>query len=225
MAGLDLCAGCHAELPRLGHCCLRCAQPLTGTTETLCSACQHRPPPYERCRVAFRYLEPLPYLISGMKFHGRLEWSRLLGELLAAALSAHSDWQRPERIIPVPLHPRRLRQRGYNQALEIARVLARHWSLVIDPHCCQRCRPTPPQVGLSRSARAHNLRGAFRATRALSGARLAILDDVITTGATVAELTSVLQAAGAARVEAWAVARTVNNTAPGPLQPLNPFLR
>jgi len=211
VAGMDLCADCCADLPWLGLCCVRCAMPMDRArlVDSVCVSCRQQPPPFVRCRVAFRYLEPLPYLIGGLKFRDRLDLLRLCGELLATVLPIRDDWQRPECIVPVPLHPRRLRQRGYNQALEIARILGQRLDLPVDARCCARCLPTPPQVGLNEYERAQNMRGAFRALRPLTGARLAVLDDVITTGSTISALAQALYAAGAARVEAWAIARTV----------------
>ncbi len=173
----------------------------------LCGACQRRPPPFAHCQAAFRYQDPIPELIAGLKFRHRLNLGRLLGTLLADHLSRQAG-PLPDAIVPVPLHPRRLRERGFNQSLEIARVVGRTLALPIDRHCCARLLPTTPQARLERQARLRNLRGAFRATPGLDGLHLALLDDVVTTGTTVGELTRVLQRAGAARVDVWAVART-----------------
>ncbi len=114
----------------------------------------------------------------------------------------------PEVLVPVPLHRARLAERGYNQALEIARVLSRGLGLPVDHGCCERILATLPQAGLDEGARRRNIRGAFSARRPLSWRHLAILDDVVTTGNTVEELARVLRRAGAARIEVWAVART-----------------
>lgn len=209
--GLDLCRPCRAELPGIDPCCPRCAQPL-GPGHPVgqpCGRCQRHPPPYTRCRALLRYQGPVPMLVGGLKFRKRMDLLRLLGTLLGAELAATLPReQRPDAIVPVPLHPRRLRQRGYNQALELARGVARQLDLPLDPGCCARVRATPPQAELERAARLHNLHGAFAARGALSGRRLAILDDVVTTGSTVAELTRVLRRAGALEVEVWALART-----------------
>ncbi|MCG6941097.1 MAG: ComF family protein [Thiohalocapsa sp.] len=213
--GLDLCAGCRAELPATGVACVRCALPLPeavlaaghGEEGPLCGPCRRKPPPFARAHAAFRYEQPLPALVGGLKFRGRLNTLRLMGLLLGESL-AHAGGERPAGIVPVPLHPRRLRQRGYDQALELARVVGRALELPVLARCCERTRSTPPQAALEAKARKQNLRGAFRATADLTGAHVAVLDDVVTTGSTVAEVARVLLRAGAGRVDVWCVART-----------------
>ena len=209
--GLDICRGCRADLPALGVACVCCALPLpdavlpsAGDGGPVCGGCRRKPPPFERTRAAFRYEQPLPSLVGALKFRGRLNTLRLLGLLLAASLV---DADRPDAIVPVPLHPGRLRRRGYDQALELARVVGRRLDLpVLD--CAERLRATPPQVALEAKARKTNLRGAFRVGVKLNGVHVAVLDDVVTTGSTVGEVARVLRAAGASRVDVWCVART-----------------
>lgn len=211
--GLDLCAGCGADLPRNPHPCPSCALPLpVGTPPNRpCGLCQVHPPPYDSCLAPFQYAGALPYLITGLKFQARLSHARLLGELLTQALGERGGpW--PELLIPVPLHASRLRERGFNQALELARFPARALGLPLDTRHCARRLNTPPQVGLPALARRHNLRGAFALTAPLNVRHVALVDDVVTTGSTVAELAGVLRQAGVARVEVWAVAKTA---APG----------
>lgn len=208
-AGQDLCAHCEAELPWNLHCCPRCALPLEGSGPDglLCGNCQRHPPSYERCLVALRYESPVPTLVGDAKFRGRLNAVRLLGQLLARSALA-SDQPLPEVLVPVPLHKGRLAERGYNQALEIARVVGRALALPVDPSCCKRRLPTLPQAALAVDARRRNIRGAFSARAPLGWRHLAILDDVVTTGSTVEELARVLRRAGAERIQVWAVART-----------------
>jgi ComF family protein len=219
--GLDLCAGCRADLPGIGPCCARCALPLPGpgasgrsgqaAPDRLCGPCQRHPPPFDHCHAPFRYEDPLPALIAGLKFRGRLHLLRLLGALLARSLS-DAGGELPALIVPVPLHPQRLRRRGYNQALELARVAGRVLELPVDSDCCSRVLATRPQADLDQKARRRNLRGAFRVTAAgearLAGRHVAILDDVVTTATTVGELARALRQAGCARVDVWAIART-----------------
>ncbi|WP_295384760.1 ComF family protein [uncultured Thiodictyon sp.] len=207
--GRDLCAGCAAELPHNRHACPGCALPFDTPLPagTLCGACQRRPPPFVRALAALRYETPIPTLVGAAKFRGRLNHARLLGQLLAdAALGLPAPW--PEVLVPVPLHPARLAGRGYNQSLEIARVVGRALELPVDTACCGRVLATPPQAGLDEPARRRNIRGAFAAQTPCPWQRVAILDDVVTTGSTVSELARVLRRAGARRVEVWAVART-----------------
>jgi len=216
-SGRDLCTSCHADLPTIGLCCARCALPLEPTTAdpgpkgpSLCGGCQRRPPPFAQCRAAFRYEDPLPALIGGIKFRARLNLVRLLGGLVADAWLTQMDADgstSPGAIVPVPLHPNRLRQRGYNQALELARVIGRRLSIPVDAACCRRTRATRAQSELEERQRLQNIRGAFTVTGTLPP-HLVILDDVVTTGATVSELARTLLHGGCQRVDVWAVART-----------------
>lgn len=207
--GRDLCAGCAAELPHNRLACPGCALPfdLPLPAGVLCGACQRRPPPFARALAALRYETPIPTLVGAAKFRGRLNHARLLGQLLAdAARELPAPW--PQVLVPVPLHPTRLAGRGYNQSLEIARVVGRALDLPVDGACCRRVLATPPQAGLDEPTRRRTIRGAFAARTPLPWQQVAILDDVVTTGSTVSELTRVLRRAGARRVEVWAVART-----------------
>ncbi|KAA6187783.1 ComF family protein [Thiohalocapsa marina] len=208
--GLDLCRGCRADLPYIGPCCPRCALPLEATAVTadvVCGECLLHPPPFALCSAAFRYQDPLPGLIGGIKFRGRMNLLRLLGLLLATHLRDTAT-PLPDRIVPVPLHPHRLRQRGYNQALELARVVGGRAGIPVDHGSCTRVIATTPQAQLDQKARRNNLQGAFRTSARLDGLHLTVLDDVVTTGSTVAEVARTLRQAGAARVDVWAVART-----------------
>jgi ComF family protein len=207
--GRDLCAGCAAELPHNRHACPGCALPfdIPLPAGAVCGVCQRRSPPFVRALAALRYETPIPTLVGAAKFRGRLNHARLLGQLLAdVAQALPAPW--PQALVPVPLHPTRLVARGYNQSLEIARVVGRALDLPVDGACCRRVLATPPQAGLDEPARRRNIRGAFEAQTPLPWQRVAILDDVVTTGSTVIELTRVLRRAGARQVEVWAVART-----------------
>ncbi len=149
----------------------------------------------------------MPALVGGAKFRDRLNLARLLGQCLTNALRECTA-EMPELILPVPLHAKRLRERGYNQALEIARTIGRELSIPVDSHSCARVLATPPQAGLAQKERRRNLAEAFRVLHPPGVERVAILDDVMTTGSTVSELTGVLLKAGVRRVDIWAVART-----------------
>jgi ComF family protein len=214
--GLDLCVGCRLDLPVMGVACVRCALPLPeavlanagdGEPGPLCGGCRRRPPAFRRAHATFRYEQPLPALVGGLKFRGRLNTLRLMGLLLADSL-ARGGVERPSGIVPVPLHRGRLRQRGYDQALELARIAGRRLALPVLEGCCERVRATPPQSALEGKARTQNLRGAFQVTTRLDGAHLAVLDDVVTTASTVGEVAKVLRQAGAVRVDVWCLART-----------------
>ena len=202
--GVDLCADCAVELPRNRSSCARCALPLP-VPAALCGECQRHAPPWEAAWAPFRYGWPLDRLESRFKF----------GRDLAAGRTLAMLWQRepmplpkPDLLLPVPLHRARLRQRGYNQALELARPMARHAGLPLRHDALLRGRGTVAQTELDAVGRRRNVRGAFvvRAGVALP-AHVAIVDDVMTTGATLAECTRVLKRAGVARVDVWALAR------------------
>ena len=207
--GRDLCAGCHGDLPANRNACARCARPFETLMPegTLCGRCQKHPPPFERALAALRYEGPVPALVSDAKFRGRLNAARLLGQCLAERVSQSGPPQ-VDGLIAVPLHPRRLRERGYNQALEIARSAGRELVVPVDPGCCMRVLATPPQAGLDERARRRNIRGAFAVRGREVWPHVAIVDDVVTTGSTVAELSLALRRAGVLRVDVWAVART-----------------
>jgi ComF family protein len=173
----------------------------------ICGECQNHPPPFDELIAPFRYEFPFDVLIQALKFHGRLPAARLLGDLLGDSLEGRGD-ALPERIVPVPLHPARLRERGFNQSLEIARPLAKRLGIPIAIPNVHRTRPTPPQSGLDQKARRINVRGVFAVKRPLGFNHVAVLDDVVTTGSTVAELARVLRDSGVERVDVWACART-----------------
>lgn len=202
--GMDLCADCAAEMPRNHSCCARCALPL-ATPTALCGECQRHAPPWDAAWAPFRYGWPLDRLESRFKF----------GRDLAAGRVLSSLWQRepgpvalPSLLLAVPLHRSRLRQRGYNQALELARPLARALGLPLRHDMLQRQRRTEAQTERDAAGRRRNVRGAFALGSGLAPpAHVAILDDVMTTGATLAECASVLKRAGVPRVDVWALAR------------------
>lgn len=175
-------------------------------TGEVCGACLRHPPAFERTRAALAYAFPLDRLIPRLKYHAQLAIAPALGECLAETVA---DVPRADRLIAMPLHPARIRARGFNHAGEIARRLAQGLGVRLDTTSCRRIRDTPPQMGLAHDARLRNLRGAFACTSDMSGQRIAIVDDVMTTGTSLDELAKTLRRAGAASVEAWVVARTL----------------
>ncbi len=203
-ANRDLCGECLADLPLLGPCCQRCALPLAEPG--ICGACLSHPPQFDACHIPLLYQGPVPRLITGLKFHNQLANARLLAQRLQQHLHGRDDL--PELILPVPLHPRRMRERGYNQAIEIARPLGRALGLPVAIDNCVRRRATGAQADLPKKQRQKNLRGAFAVNRPINARHVAVLDDVVTTGSTVNELARVLKQAGVERVVVWALART-----------------
>ena len=209
LAGVELCHDCRSELPWIEYSCSRCALPLPRNTGiTLCFNCQKEQPTLDACRALFSYRSPIDCWIQDLKFAQDLATARLLGGLLNSRMAE----DRPERgtvVVPVPLHRGRQAERGYNQALEIARSLIRRKGYRLDPTCCRRHKPTSAQSDLPASARRSNMRNAFSVSRVPDGGRVLLIDDVMTTGATLNELARSLKQAGAERVEAWVIARTV----------------
>lgn len=203
--GLDLCQACRAQLPWNSSACRRCGLPLADLGAQDCGACRLSPPPFARVQSPFCYRYPVDRLLPRFKFHGDLA----AGALLAALMSWSIDPEdRPLALVPVPLHRSRLRMRGYDQALELARALARAGAPPVLANVLHRHRPTRAQSQLGAEARRGNVHAAF-ALRA--GARLpahvALVDDVMTTGATTAECARVLMAGGVQRVDVWTIAR------------------
>jgi ComF family protein len=203
----DLCAGCYAELPWLTRACIRCGEPLPGAApeDIPCGRCQRRAPPFERVQTLFRYADGARQLLQSLKFHARYPAARLLGELMAERLARLPE--RPELLIPVPLHSRRYAQRGFNQAIELARPVSRHLEIPLSLHDCIRKHATEPQAELSADERRRNLKNAFLVRRPIRAGHVAILDDVVTTGATAGALAKALRKAGVGRVDVWACAR------------------
>jgi ComF family protein len=203
---LDLCRGCEADLARDLPSCTGCAQPLPQPDTFLCGDCLQRPRDFDAAFAAYRYEHPLDWMVRRMKYSGDVAAARVLGTLLGRrALTGHA--LHVQALLPVPLHRTREARRGYNQAMEIARAAARELELPVVYDACRRVRATSEQVGLDASARRKNVYGAFELLRSPGVARIAIVDDVLTTGSTVEELARVLKAGGAEWVEVWAVAR------------------
>ncbi|WP_231702246.1 ComF family protein [Halopseudomonas litoralis] len=181
--------------------------------DQLCGQCQHNQPAFVQVVTPFRYSFPLDSLIPSFKYHQQLTYGRLLARLLHQAVAQHYQERQqalPDLLIPMPLHRVRQAQRGYNQALELARPIARLLKLPVDRHSLVRQRPTAPQQGLDAQARRRNLQNAFvcRHPERIAGKHIAMIDDVVTTGTTVNEASRILLDAGAASVSIWCVART-----------------
>jgi ComF family protein len=201
--GRDLCLACAEALPWNHSACLRCALPLPAPGT--CGACLQRPPPLTETHAAFVYGFPLDRLVPRFKFHNDLAAGRLLSELMLQGASALS---KPSALVPVPLHGSRLRRRGYDQAQELAKSLARALQVPLLSELLVRTRATAPQSELDAGARQRNLRRAFevRAGAALPE-HVTLIDDVMTTGATLEAAAKSLRRAGVARVDAWVCAR------------------
>jgi ComF family protein len=165
-----------------------------------------RPPPFDGACVPFRYAYPLDQLLRAFKYRGILSYGRVLGCLLASHVAARGA-PLPERIIPVPLHPSRHRERGFNQAHELAMPVSRSLSIPLDDRLCRRIRATDDQTELDARQRRRNVYRAFEVLGRMQLRHVALLDDVLTTGSTASELARVFKQAGVKTVEIWAVAR------------------
>jgi len=202
-----LCPACLESLPRLGPACPLCALP-TAAGE-VCGRCLARPPPFEATVAAYAYAFPVDRLLHAFKYHGRLALAEWGASAILAEQERHRGVRRPDRLVALPLSRERQRERGYNQAFEIARVIARRLAVPLLRDGARRVRAAPPQTALPWSERAKNVRGAFACEVDLADLDIAVIDDVMTTGASLAEFAKTLRKAGAARVENWVIARTL----------------
>lgn len=211
----DLCALCAEHLPQLptAHCPV-CLWPVP--TSEICGTCLTKPPAFTRSIAAVRYAFPVDALIHAFKYRGNLAIAPILANLLMPQLETTITL--PDVMIPMPLHPIRLRERGFNQALEISRYLSKQLHIALLPDSCNRIKHTPPQTGLPWKDRQKNIRKAFDCKIDLSGKHIAIVDDVMTTGATLNELAKILRRQGAAEISNWIIARTIRE-----INPIDPY--
>jgi ComF family protein len=201
------CDACDAALPyhNAPHCPV-CALP-TAQGE-VCGRCQKKPPAFTGTITVYSYQFPVDKLIQAMKYREQLALSRIFAEKLAQRTD---PGRLPDYLIPMPLHPAKLQSRGYNQAQLIAAPLAKLLNIPLLAHACRRLRDTPSQTSLPWQARGRNVRGAFACDMNLSGKHIALVDDVMTTGASMNELASAVKKCGAGEISAWVVARTVRD--------------
>lgn len=205
-SGRDLCAACADDLIHNRVRCPRCALPLDAPAP-LCGECMQSEPPFASAFVPFVYASPLDQLETRFKFGRSLAAGRVLSELVLDVLGV-SPPPLPQALIPVPLHPARLRERGYNQALELAKPLSRALRIPLRDDVLVRTRATAAQSDLDADARRKNLRGAFAVMEnVMPPQHVAIVDDVMTTGATLRECARTLVRTGVERVDVWALAR------------------
>jgi ComF family protein len=200
-----ICEACAAQMPTIIDACPRCALP--SPDNLVCGACLAKPPPLDATIAAWCYAFPADRLLHAFKYGGRLALAEPLAQALAGAVRARHVTM-PDRLIAMPLSAARQRERGFNQAHEIARHLSRQVRVAVKGEL-RRVRDTSPQAGLTLRERTRNVRGAFAAGDALAGQHVAIIDDVMTTGATLHAAAIAIRNAGATRVDAWVVARTV----------------
>ena len=201
-----MCQECISELPYKNQSCSRCAIPLESSNSPVCGHCLTKPPSYDVLLSPFEYHFPLDKLITELKFRQKLYHAHTLGHLFSQYIQSKAT-PLPECIIPVPLHPKRLQQRGYNQSLEIARVVSKKLKIPIDRKLCERIKNTDPQSGLDAKSRQQNIKNAFKVKRHHHYNHVAILDDVVTTGYTVEAVAEMLRQQNIKVIQVWSIAR------------------
>jgi ComF family protein len=201
---MDLCSACEQSLPFIQHSCHCCGIPIPSDTH-ICGKCLKRKPIFDKTFALFHYQTPIIQMISQLKFNQQLGVSKILGDLMANHLSPS---QKLECIIPVPLHNKRLKERGFNQALEIAKPISKKLQIPINIKSCKRIRNTEHQTAIPAKLRKRNVRNAFQVIKLLRAKHIVILDDVMTTGNTVSELARILRHKGVEKIDVWCCART-----------------
>ncbi len=211
---IDLCAGCYRDLPRVIDGCAICARPAVRDA-MICGSCQKNPPPFARVIAPYRYAWPIDKMIQQFKFGGNLAMGRVLGRLLAHHIASDRRatsmpavrLAEPVIVVPVPLHRRRLWQRGFNQATELARTVSLTMPVAIRSEFCERVRNTPAQIGKRAEERHKNVYKAFALRCKTVPQQVVIIDDVMTTGSTCAELARTFRRQGTEQVLVWCLAR------------------
>lgn len=204
---MAVCAHCIKLMPSLGSRCRHCAYPLADTHFPVCGHCIKKTPYFDRTLINYTFEEPLRSLLHQFKYHQGLYLNSFLSHLILSAIP--SDVAMPQCLIPVPMHPQRIKQRGFNQAAVLARSLAKKLQLPCDLFSCQKILNTKPQAGLDKKQRKKNLRHAFIVST-LPYQHVAIIDDLLTTGNTANELACTLKKSGVKQVDVWCCARTID---------------
>jgi len=201
-----LCADCYRQVPRIQQHCLMCGIPLQAD-KLYCGQCLRQAKPFQRSFIPTVYQFPTDRFIQQLKFQHHFNHLPVLTQLLIDHLAHKQLNTLPDALIPVPLHPKRMRQRGFNQSTELCKHLAKHFHIPVLNQTVKRIVNTPAQTGLSAKLRSKNMRQAFQITHPMTARHVAIVDDVVTTTSTVSALAQVLTSAGVQRVDVWAIAR------------------
>ncbi len=201
---MDLCSACESELPFIAHACPYCGLPIPANA-LACGQCIKQPPLYDHTFTLFTYQSPITKLIYDLKFNRKLVNAKVLGDLMAKQLKIT---KKPDCLIPIPLHNKRLRARGFNQALEIARPIAKKFKIPINFTSCKRIKHTDAQAMISKKKRKKNIKNAFAIDANFQAHHVVIIDDVVTTGQTVLEFARVLRKNGIQKIDVWCCART-----------------
>ena len=206
-----VCKACLNDLP--WHPKTSCPQCGLSSSSMVCGSCLNSPPDFDVTKAVFLYAYPVDAMMLRYKYGNMLNLGDTFGEFLAEKTVLENHFKNIDLIIPMPMHPQRLKERGFNQALEIAKVLCKNHKEKLDYKSVERQTLTPPQASLPLKERVKNIKGAFKVNTdklgKLQGKRIAIVDDVMTTGASLNELAKTLKKAGASHVECWVIARTL----------------
>lgn len=210
----QLCRACAADIHINDHACRICAVPLPTAAITekklsdICMQCIMSPPVYDTSWSPFVYAQPLEWMIQQLKFNAKLNYAPLLSALMSANLPRNINQRvKPDAIIPMPLHNRRLKQRGFNQSQLLIKPIAKALKIPLDLTSCRRIRDTEHQTGKNARSRQQNIKKAFKFINKKNYQHVIIFDDVVTTGSSVSELSRELKQAGVLRVDVWSLAR------------------
>lgn len=206
--GLAICARCVKVLEKITYPCRHCARPLPDPHGLICGHCIQSPPFFDTVYSPYLFAEPLRSLIHAFKYQQALYLRQFLAQQMLQTTPLIQAALTNVCLLPVPLHPTRLRERGFNQALELAKILSKKTRIALTKNLCQRNRATPSQVGLSAKARQENLSSAFQAEPS-QYQQVILVDDLMTTGSTANALAKALKAQGVKRVDVWCCARAV----------------
>ena len=209
-----LCEPCYNDIQHNSDACALCAIPLntasintSQSSANICGHCTKSPPLYDTSWSPFIYAQPLEWRIQELTFNAKLHFASLLSSLMMDNFPPHLIINKPDIIIPMPLHPQRLKQRGFNQSHLLVKPIAKHLNLSIDIKSSLRIRDTEHQTGKNARQRKQNIKNAFTFNNKKNYQHAVIFDDVITTGSSVSELTKTLKQAGIKRVDVWCLAR------------------
>ena len=204
---VSLCADCQNDLPTIESACYKCGIPLAVGCK-VCGQCIQNPPDVDYNFSAYHYESPIDYLIAQLKFEQKLFCADILGHILVAPLKAILAQENyPDVILPVPLHKKRLTKRGFNQSLEISKIVSKVLGIPIDCHLATRIRATKSQMELTALQRKKNIKDCFQVKSLSAYKHVVLIDDVVTTGSTTNELAKSLKASGVETVGVWAIAR------------------
>lgn len=203
---LAVCDECIALIPVLGPSCTNCAYPLFNSDYPVCGYCIKNPPHFDSTTIIYRFEEPLRSLLHRFKYRNELYLGPFLGQLILNAWQQNPT--KPQCLLPVPMYPKKIKARGFNQTMILTRFLAKRLAIPYDFSHCKKIKNTPSQAQLDGKERINNMREAFKVKK-LPYTHVALIDDLLTTGSTANELAANLKNSGVEKVELWSCARTI----------------